>query len=43
MKSKLLIGWTPSNADSSHASLTRSGGRDYSSNGWSLQRLDFAA
>lgn len=43
MKSRLRIGWGPVNEDSSHASLTRSGGRDYTCNGWGLQRMDFAA
>jgi hypothetical protein len=40
---KLKIGWVPSYADTSHATLLASGGRDYASNGWGLQRKDFAA
>lgn len=43
MRSKLRIGWAPTSADTSHATLARAGGRDYASNGWGLQRLDFAA
>jgi hypothetical protein len=42
MRPKLKIGWSPTNADTSHASLRRLGGRDYASNGWGLQREDFA-
>lgn len=40
---RLLISWTTLNVDASHSTLTQSGGRDYTSNGWGLQRLDFAA
>lgn len=40
---KLNIAWTPTNADTSHFSLNQSGGRDYASNGWGLQRKDFSA
>ena len=43
MKNKLKIGWVPTNANTSHSTLTASGGRDYASNGWSMQRKDFAA
>lgn len=43
MKGKLKIGWVPTNADTSHATLIQSGGRDYVSNGWSMQRKDYAA
>jgi hypothetical protein len=42
-KGKLKIGWTPTNADTSHSSLSRSGGRDYASNGFGMQRKDFGA
>lgn len=41
MKSKLKINWTPTIADTSHRSLKASGGRDYASNGWGMQRKDF--
>jgi len=41
MKPKLKIGWIPSTANTTHASLTANGGRDYASNGWGLQRKDF--
>ena len=43
MKSKLKIGWVPSYADTSHATLVSSGSRDYARNGWGMQRKDFAA
>jgi hypothetical protein len=43
IKGKLKIGWVPSNADTSHSSLSRSGGRDYASNGFGMQRKDFGA
>jgi hypothetical protein len=43
MKSKLRINWTPTDANTSHSSLTRSGGRSYASNGWGMQRRDYAA
>lgn len=43
MKSKLKVTWTSTNADTSHSSLTRSGARDYASNGWGLQRTDFSS
>lgn len=42
MKSKLNINWMPSTADTSHTSLTGSGGRDYAQNGWGMQRQDFS-
>jgi hypothetical protein len=42
MKGKLTIGWTSTNADTSHTSLQPSGSRDYASNGWGMQRQDFA-
>jgi hypothetical protein len=40
---KLKISWSPSNADTSHSSLTSSGGRDYASNAYGMQRKDWAA
>ena len=43
MKGRLKIGWVPTNADTSHATLARSGGRDYASNGFGMQRKDFGA
>jgi hypothetical protein len=33
--------WSPSIADTSHAGLTSSGGRDYASNGFGLRRKDW--
>ena len=41
MKPKLKIGWVPTTADTTHEGLAASGGRDYASNGWGLQRKDF--
>lgn len=43
MKGKLRISWTPTDADTSHSSLTQRGGRSYASNGWGMQRKDYAA
>lgn len=43
MKKKLKINWTPTNDDTSHATLKASGSRDYTKNGWGMQRQDFAA
>jgi hypothetical protein len=43
MKSKLNIGWVPTDADTSHSTLNQSGGRDYTSNGWGMQRKDYNA
>ena len=43
MSGKLLISWTPTTADTSHASLTANGGRDYVSKGFGMQRKDWAA
>ena len=42
LSSKLAINWSPTNADTSHSSLTSSGCRDYASNAWGLQRKDWA-
>jgi Bacterial HORMA domain family 1 len=41
MRGRLRIGWVPSSADTSHSSLKLTGGRDYASNGWGLQRRDY--
>jgi hypothetical protein len=41
MKSKLRIPWGWCNADTSHAALSSSGGRDYVSHGFALQRKDW--
>ena len=43
IKSKLKMGWGPSNADTSHANLISSGGRNYASNAYGMQRKDWAA
>lgn len=42
-KGKLRIGWTPTNEDTSHSDLTSSGGRNYASNSYGMQRKDWAA
>ncbi|MBX9606543.1 MAG: hypothetical protein K2Y51_09970 [Gammaproteobacteria bacterium] len=42
-KLQLLINWMPTDADTSHSRLTPSGGRSYTSNGWGIQRRDYAA
>jgi hypothetical protein len=42
-KSKMKLGWGPSNADTSHANLNSSGGRNYVSNAYAMQRKDWAA
>lgn len=39
---KLAVNWSPTNEDTSHSSLSSSGGRDYASNAWGLQRKDWA-
>lgn len=43
IKGKLRINWVPTIVDTSHAALSSSGGRNYASNGWGMQRKDFAA
>lgn len=43
MKGKLKSRWIPTNVDTSHSSLTPSGGRDYASNGWGMERKDYAS
>lgn len=40
-KSKLKVNWTPTTADTSHAGLSASVGRDYASNGFGITRKDF--
>jgi hypothetical protein len=42
-KGKLKIGWVTSYDDTSHASLMSSGGRNYASNAYGMQRRDWAA
>ena len=41
MRGRLKIPWVPTSADTSHSGLKLSGGRDYASNGWGLQRKDY--
>ncbi len=43
MAGKLKIGWSPTSADTSHSGLSASGGRDYASNSYGMQRKDWAA
>lgn len=38
---KMKIAWTPNNDDISHSRLTQSGGREYSSNSFGIQRKDY--
>lgn len=42
LKEKLKVQWGPSASDTSHSELTSSGGRDYMSNGWAMQRKDYS-
>lgn len=42
-RGKLKIGWVTSYDDTSHASLISSGGRNYASNAYGMQRKDWAA
>ncbi len=42
-KGKLKIGWTPTSDDTSHSGLMSSGGRNYASNSYGMQRKDWAA
>ena len=42
-KGKLKIRWVTTYADTSHASMTSAGGRDYTSNAYGMQRKDWAA
>jgi hypothetical protein len=41
MAGKLKISWSPSTADTSHSGLLASGGRDYASNSYGMQRKDW--
>lgn len=41
MAGKLKISWSPSTADTSHSGLSASGGRDYASNSYGMQRKDW--
>lgn len=41
LRPELKISWGPSYADTSHSALKSSGGRDYASNGYGLQRKDW--
>ena len=41
MKERLKVSWSPTDADTSHATLKAVGGRDYASNGYGIQRKDF--
>ena len=43
MKRRLKVNWTPTDADTSHARLIQKSGRSYASNGWGMQRRDYAA
>lgn len=40
---QLKLKWSPTNDDISHASLVKTGSREYSSNGWALRRQDYRA
>lgn len=42
-RKKLKIGWTTSYDDTSHSKLNSSGGRNYVSNSYGMQRKDWAA
>lgn len=41
MRNELEISWSPTDADTSHQTLNRLGGRNYTSNGWGMQRSDY--
>lgn len=43
MVERLEISWVATNADTSHAGLAATGGRDYASNGYGMQRKDFGS
>ncbi|MEZ2347024.1 hypothetical protein [Terriglobus sp. RCC_193] len=43
MSSRLNVAWQPTSVSTSHVGLPQSGGRDYASNGWGMQRKDFGA
>jgi len=42
MREKLKISWVPTSVDTNHWTLAPSGGRNYASNGWGMQRADFS-
>ena len=42
-RGKLKIPWTPASVDTSHAGMTSSGSRAYTSNSYGMQRKDWAA
>jgi len=42
MKGKLNINWSPTDADTSHSGLKSTGGRDYTSSSYGMQRKDWA-
>ncbi|MGO8061474.1 hypothetical protein ACC716_25130 [Rhizobium johnstonii] len=42
LRGRLNISWGFTSIDTSHSSLTSSGGRDYASNGWGLRREDWS-
>ena len=39
---RMKTGWTKSYADTSHSTLSKNGGREYSSNGYGMQREDYS-
>ena len=41
LSGKMKISWSPCSDDISHSGLTQSGGREYSSNGYGMQRKDY--
>lgn len=41
LRGQLNINWIPSTADTSHSALTHTGGRNYASNGWGVERKDY--
>jgi hypothetical protein len=42
MRGRLKINWVSTTEDTNHASLAPSGGRGYASNGWGMNRKDYA-
>lgn len=41
LSGKMKISWSPSSEDISHSGLAQKGGREYSSNGYGMQRKDY--
>ena len=41
LSDKLKLDWVPTNEDIGHTGLTRSGVREYASNGWAMHRQDY--